>query len=403
VRRAVAIGLALLVTAAVSGCAAGFPGAPTYVTDVSATINGLVASTEGGATSYWVEYGAATSYGQQSAVRSQTALAKTAFPVSIPIAGLSAGTAYHYRICAQDSQEGAAPGCSGDATFTTKPPGGRSGIAFFSIRGPGSMFTRNDVIVMASDGSGQTNITNSPTSSDAWPVWSPDARKIAYSYTRYDDELNLVGTEKIYVANPDGSNAVPLTDDSAFSYFQAWSPDGKQIAFTRNSGNEEEIYLMDADGTHLKNLTRHPGSDSQAAWSPDGTRIAFVSVPDANDPGEIYVMNADGSNRTRLTTNSVYDAKPAWSPDGTKIAFTRLTPGNLVYDIFTMDPDGSHQADLTNRPGNEVDVTWSPDGSKVAFGDLTEDIFSMSVQGGPVTNLTNNSAGDFSATWSPRP
>ncbi|HEX3278315.1 MAG TPA: hypothetical protein VHR40_07315, partial [Thermoleophilaceae bacterium] len=71
-RRALAIGLVLAAGVAVSGCAAGFPGSPTYVTDISATINGLVATTDGGSTPYWVEYGTDTSYEHESAHRTRT-------------------------------------------------------------------------------------------------------------------------------------------------------------------------------------------------------------------------------------------------------------------------------------------------------------------------------------------
>jgi TolB protein len=60
-------------------------------------------------------------------------------------------------------------------------------------------------------------------------------------------------------------------------YWPAWSPDGKQIAFTSNRDGNYEIYLMNADGSGQRNFTRHKSQDNFAAWSPDGKRIAFIS------------------------------------------------------------------------------------------------------------------------------
>ena len=134
---------ALLLLACLSGRAAGFAGAPTYLTDGSATVNGSVASTIGGPTGFWVEYGTSTEYGLSGARRERALAAREMEPVSAPIAGLQASTTYHYRLCARDAQEGTGPGCSADGTFTTGPAGGRSGILFGAgSAGPGTRSPR---------------------------------------------------------------------------------------------------------------------------------------------------------------------------------------------------------------------------------------------------------------------
>ena len=53
------------------------------------------------------------------------------------------------------------------------------------------------------------------------------------------------------------------------------------------------------------------------AYSPDGSQIAFVSERGDNDV--IYVMNADGSNPIRLTQNYRDIDYLAWSSDGSEI------------------------------------------------------------------------------------
>jgi TolB protein len=378
----------------------GFPGTPTYLTDVSTTVNGTVGATYGALVTFWVEYGTTKSYGHVSPQANRIAGAHSQIGISVPIAGLAPNTTYHYRICAQDSQQGVGPGCGADATFTTDSPGGRSGIAFLSDRGAGSQFTRNDIVVMAGDGSVQTNVTNSPSVEESEPAWSPDGRKLAFACLPFQaDGVTAIGTTQVCVANADGGNRVTL----AAGHDPAWSPDGRRIAFTRSTGGDEDIWLMDPVGTHLVNLTKHAGPDTKAAWSPDGKRIAFVSVPDSSDPGEIYVMNRDGSGRRQLTDDDRFDSDPAWNPKIRPLAFTHSLAGSRAFEIFGVDADGPGELDLTDRDGTEADPSWSPDGTELAFTDANGEIFSFDQPTRTFRNLTKNSAGDYQPAWSPRP
>src|SRR2546427_1899009 len=115
--------------------------------------------------------------------------------------------------------------------------------------------------------------------------------------------------------------------------------------FMSNRDGNSEIYVTNADGRVLLNLTNNAAFDYGGAWSPDGQRIAFNSSRDGNN--EIYVMNADGSAPTRLTNNggtSNGATVPIWSPDGQKIAFQFVhVEGGILLDIhiYVMNADGS--------------------------------------------------------------
>jgi hypothetical protein len=100
-----------------SGCATGIVNKqPTYITDVSATVNGLVWTTDGGEVSYWVEYGTTTAYGQETTHQTVDVAEDTPHDVSVPLADLSPAATIHYRLCAEDAQAGT---CSKDATLST--------------------------------------------------------------------------------------------------------------------------------------------------------------------------------------------------------------------------------------------------------------------------------------------
>jgi Tol biopolymer transport system component len=56
---------------------------------------------------------------------------------------------------------------------------------------------------------------------------------------------------------------------------------------------------MNADGSHQRRLTHTPGRDYPGAWSPDGKQLAFSSQRSGNF--DVFVMNADGSGQHQLT------------------------------------------------------------------------------------------------------
>jgi Right handed beta helix region len=69
---------------------------------------------------FWVEYGATTAYGSETAPITLTMTAGETRSVSAEIEGLEPATTYHYRFCASDSQQGGTPGCGTDRRLTTQ-------------------------------------------------------------------------------------------------------------------------------------------------------------------------------------------------------------------------------------------------------------------------------------------
>lgn len=186
--------------------------------------------------------------------------------------------------------------------------------------------------------------------------------------------------EELYLMDSDGSHVRRLTftpgegairtPEYTYSSFAAWSPDGRQIAFSSQRlerGDPEgtvralDIYLMAADGSELRRVTRHEARDLGPDFSPDGHELAFASDRDGN--AEIYRIRTDGTHLIRITHSPGYDAYPDWHPNGSLILFeSRDREG--FNGLFAMSPDGTNVRLLVVG----MRGAWSPDGSRIAFG-----------------------------------
>ena len=75
----------------------------------------------------------------------------------------------------------------------------------------------------------------------------------------------------------------------------SWSPDGQQIAFTKDH-LPSELYLVNADGTGSKKLLSNSGGFGTPVFSPDGGRIRLTITDRQTDASAIWEVNLDGSN-----------------------------------------------------------------------------------------------------------
>jgi len=256
-------------------------------------------------------------------------------------------------------------------------------IAFTS-----SAFQLLAIFVVNPDGSGIRNLTPDDAR-ESNPNWSPDGREILFS--KNDD---------LYVMNADGSGRVNLADGGQGIFEHRWSPDGRMIAYvdSRQEGLDvvDDLWAMQADGAGKVKLAERAFNFS---WSRDG-RIVYTSVADLGDV-HLRIINADGSGDVRLTDRAAF--QPAWSPDGGQIAFVTL--GDK--DIFLINPDGSDEVNLTQGLSEDDGPTWSPDGSRIAFttGPLDQPLESevavMNRDGSSRISLTDRPGFDLQPIWSP--
>jgi dipeptidyl aminopeptidase/acylaminoacyl peptidase len=209
----------------------------------------------------------------------------------------------------------------------------------------------------------------------------------------------------IYIADPDGSNAIKIASGGVpdegcagtVGYsLPSWSRDGRYLAFQRDcsrQGGGSAVLITHPDGTVVAEFPAYPYV-SGLAWSPDSTRVAVWETLSRT----IGVYGVDGVRQASLPsplaeTPAEGVIGPLWMPDSSALlvgaAPSSLTvlplDGSPAYGLSgglpIASPDGTRVAviadhstvitDADGAPVSEVDVSlhgvaWSPEGDRFA-------------------------------------
>ena len=189
----------------------------------------------------------------------------------------------------------------------------------------------------------------------------------------------------------DGGRPRPLPKAFEGGFQFDVSPDGTQVAFTRDAENttccgvDGDGYVANLDGTGIRQVTSSPTSvDAWGLhWSPDGRLLAYQGL-DASVPkggiGDLFVIDV-ATGQVAQVTHLDYEWRqdwgrflaPSFTPDGSKILF-HLPRSGLAWDLWTVPVTGGEPT-LLRR--NAEGGAYSPDGGSLAFltspvrGDLT--------------------------------
>jgi Tol biopolymer transport system component len=225
------------------------------------------------------------------------------------------------------------------------------------------------------------------------PRWSPDGRRISVAQ---DDPNIPEGHLSVGLADPDGHNYVQFDDPDATLELAGavWSPDGSRLAVEAWDGTDVTragIYTVRAsDGGDLIRVTSCPKDchDIPGDYSPDGRQIVFTrgQLSDETDT-TLMVVNVDGTGERAVMDEKVAGGR--WSPDG-KTILTDLN-GSLL--LVPLDGGKSTSVTIGSNPTlKPFGGAWSPDGEWIVFSARNEtsvDLYIVRIDGTELHQVTN--------------
>ncbi|NJD18817.1 MAG: hypothetical protein FIA95_05990, partial [Gemmatimonadetes bacterium] len=284
------------------------------------------------------------------------------------------------------------------------PMWGADGMVYFVSERDGTF----NLWKMAPDGSRPTQVTRYTDGGVKYPSISADGRTIAYTQHHelqlldvpdgqpralpvrlaFDPSTNRVewitATNQAdgFSVDPEGKTVavdargeiflVPVdpkvgektqvTSSAWRARYQAFSPDGKWLAYVSDEGAREELWVAELATGGRRRISEHDSyKDDNFLWSPDSRRIAFVA---ANRLFEADVASARvselGYHQNRGYNLSTY------SPDGRWLAYTR-TDVDENTDVHLFEIAGRSEVNVTRDPFRDSGGALTPDGAQLVF------------------------------------
>lgn len=194
-----------------------------------------------------------------------------------------------------------------------------------------------------------------------FPAISPDGKTVAFSYKG-----------DIWTVPANGGQARQITTNPAYDAYPVWSPDSRQIAFASSREGSMDIYVVGRDGGAPRRVTTDSGDEYPMAWRNDSTIMLKASImPKATSImfanfSQVYEVS-DKGGRMRLFSDipmediSVGNDGALLYHDnkGYEDPFRKHHQSPICRDIWLYK--GGNYTKLTNFAGEDRTPVWGGD------------------------------------------
>jgi Tol biopolymer transport system component len=163
-------------------------------------------------------------------------------------------------------------GQDGSAPVVAQTPGGKQRLVYIRSFADTNIW-RVDTPAAGAPAPSPPVVAIASTRGDHLPAVSPDGSRVTFLSTRS-------GEHELWVAAPDGSNAMQLTMLGANPGFPRWSADGKFIVFHGDPQGRPDVLMIPASGGKPTVMTASIRNGAFPSFSGDG-RWIYYSAADA--------------------------------------------------------------------------------------------------------------------------
>ena len=228
------------------------------------------------------------------------------------------------------------------------------------------------------------------------PVVSPDGNQVAYTRDR---GLLLVAEVEKGEALGDPQTLLDGWDTPGGL---AWSPDSRWLAYDLSDLDfNSEIYLHPvAEGGDPVNVSMHPRGDYSPVWSPDGSKLGFLSVRNNGDSDVWFAwLREEDYEKTQRDWEELANAKADEEQDDEEEA----GEADMKLEIDLADIH-ERLAQVTALPGNEGNLAIGPEGDYLYFsvngggrtsGRGDQDLMQIKWDGSEMKSLTSGDVSPY--------
>ena len=232
------------------------------------------------------------------------------------------------------------------------------------------------------------------------PLWmrfsaiSPDGQTIAFSYKG-----------DIFTVPTTGGNARQLTSNAAYDAYPVWSPDGKKLAFASSREGSLDVYVINATGGSPVRLTTHSSDEVPMTFS-DDSHVLFSAalMPTAQSnifaggrTNQVYEVSVEGGRPSLFSTLMMEDVSVNSRGDvlyhdwkGYEDPFRKHHQSPICRDIWLCQ--GGKYTKLSSFKGEDRTPRWADDTSYYYLSeeDGTFNVYRRNIDGSGKRQLTKH-------------